>query len=109
MTPPPPRDHRTQGFEPDSTEHMRSIARDEAEAACERWENQAQKDGALHGIWRAIDEGRAERKIMSTELAETRGAAKAQARNVTIVVALIGAASVAAQIFGLFYRVRGGG
>ena len=89
--------HPTRPFGPDDqtptaltaahVELMHQIGADEGRAATDAHKASCQESGPLAEVWRAIHEIRKESKTMSDEQAEHRGAMKAQARNVTIVVA----------------------
>ena len=106
MTPPRPTEQTpTPAMD---TEEVRRIARAEAVAVGNEAQKECIERGPICGVWRAIEEQRRDMATIKDELAENRGAIRAQGRNVTIVVAAIGALSLAAQVVGLLWRVKGG-
>jgi hypothetical protein len=107
MTPPRPTEQTpTPAMD---TEEVRRIARAEAVAVGNEAQKECIERGPICGVWKTIDEQRRDMATIKDELAENRGAIRAQGRNVTIVVAVIGLLGLAAQIAGLLIRVRHGG
>jgi hypothetical protein len=94
----------------ESSEQIRAWSHDEAARTCRELLSQYQMDcvnnGPICGVWEAIDKIRDEVKLMDKEMSEGRGVAKAQARNVTLIVAVVGVLSLAAQVFGIMVRLK---
>ena len=99
------------------SEHMRALARDEAERAAKaliaQYQNDCVNHGPICGVWEEIGRMRdsiaAEAKQNAEERGEARGALKAQARQTTIIVAAVGAIGVVAQVFMLIWKAVHGG
>jgi hypothetical protein len=89
-----------------STEGIRALARDEAEAVGNEMQQECIKSGPICNVWKEIGSMRADIGVLKTEAAESRGAMKAQARNVTIVVAIIGALGLLAQVSNRIWPVQ---
>lgn len=112
----------TQAMQPtDSSEHMRAIARDEGkreartavlshESSCAQ-ARELRKEVASQAseLWKAMDAVRSTVTDMNKELSERKGADKAQARNLTLIVGIASAIGVAANLIGLLWKVKHGG
>ena len=88
----------------ESAENLRQVVADWAAAH----ENDCVRQGPIAEVWRAIHELREDGKVMSTEMAENRGAAKSQARNITLIVSIASAVGVLANVVSLILRARHG-
>ena len=101
----------------DSSEHIRAIARDEAQQTCKgmiaQYQNDCVNNGPICGVWEEIGRMRdsiaTETKQNAEERGEARGALKAQARHTTLIVAGVGAIGVGAQLFMLIWKAAHGG
>jgi hypothetical protein len=97
------------------TEHMREIARDEADGAVKlkvsEHNNRCAQEGHTAALWQAINELRGKYTTMATQHAEERGelrgAVKAETRQLKIIVAVVGGLGLAAQVVGMLLRARG--
>lgn len=97
----------------DSSEHIRAVARDEAERTAtmliQKYQSDCVKEGPICGVWEEIGKMRTVVAGVNNELSERKGADKAQARNLTIIVGVASAIGVAANLIGLLWKVRHGG
>jgi hypothetical protein len=100
----------------ESSERMRAVARHEAMSVALEHEKECAASGPVCKVWEAIDALRdADKKrgdemgAIREELAESRGAAKQQARNLAIIVAVFGAVNVLVGAFGLISKLWGHG
>lgn len=72
-------------------------------------QQRCRKDGPVAEIWDEIGKMRTTMTEVGTQLSERKGAEKAQARNLTLIVSIATAVQVATAIVGLLWKVKHGG
>jgi len=103
-----PRDLSDTASPHDSGMDMRDIARAEALAVSAQSRNECVNSGPICKVWEAIDEMRGIVNSIQMKFAESDGARKQQARNMTIIVSVASALSTAASVVGLLWKVLHG-
>ena len=104
---------RTPPAASDSSEHMRTIARDECSSWSAQHQNQCVNSGPVHDLWEAITTMRSEiwklDRTVEGDRGELRGALRAQARTFTFLNLGIAVVTMAIAVAGFYLRVRHGG